>query len=271
MPSNIETTQHITSLYTELPHIDENSQPLYNKVLLHIIDTRNAPPEEPVAMFGNIKPGMIGINRLEQIFRCIDIIQSKCLPDNGKFTKNQWAMITDFISTALPKIVTTAEYVLHRQEYLDYLNIETDGRFAGVLGSRQIGKTTCTAAVVAAIVTTCPNVSVGLYASKLGQASILQTRIVEFIGRLGKTVDFNKTEGIATFHHAGRLTSVVRAYSMNTEVRSTPALFHTWHNTHSFRHQRPRSINRRIKVGCPSTHRQPCSYSVFIARHHVVK
>lgn len=221
MPSHAETTQHITSLLANLTPIDPSKQPSYNKVLEYIIDTRNAPPPPPIPMFGNVREGMTGINRLEHIYNRIKIIESKCLPDNGKFSKNQWAMINDFISTALPKVVTISEYIHNKQLYLDYLGVDVDGRFAGVLGSRQIGKTTCIAAVIAAIVVTCPDISIGLYASKVDQAGILQERVVEYIHRLGKKVDYSKTDHIATFHHAGRRTATVRAYSMNTEVRSS--------------------------------------------------
>jgi hypothetical protein len=236
--------------------------PGYAVALDAAIQLREKAPDEPVGLFGDVRPGQDGINRLEAIYKQLDIIERRCLPAGGRFSDNQWQMINDFIAGALPKIVTVPEYVLNRQVYLDYLGITEDKRFNVALMPRQGGKTTCIAAVITAIILECPDISIGIFASKLEQASIMQSKVVDNVRTLGHKITTISSENLVIFQHSSTRYASIKAYSMNTVVRfyfiahGTPLyicihMYITMYPCRCFRRALPRAAQcDEAPVGC---------------------
>jgi hypothetical protein len=78
------------------------------------------------------------------------------------------------------------------------LGITTDKRFVSVTAARQAGKSLATSIFCTAVMLACPDVDIGLYASKLGQAGLIQSNVIENFKLLKRRIYICKAEGIHT-------------------------------------------------------------------------
>ena len=87
------------------------------------------------------------------------------------------------------------------------LGITTDKRFVSVTAARQAGKSLATSIFCTAVMLACPDVDIGLYASKLGQAGLIQSNVIENFKLLKRRIYICKAEGTRTRTHANVRTS----------------------------------------------------------------
>lgn len=99
---------------------------------------------------------------------------------------------------------------MHAADYLQILGTTRDSRFGSIKSPRQTGKTLTVAACVFAVMVACPGITVGLYASKLGQATIMFKRIEAFFHQYSLPVSSNQTDCVREHPRAGALTCARR-------------------------------------------------------------
>ena len=178
------------------------SQNNYAALVDDLVTARTAPIPQPVTPFMAPRHGQIGMARLDAVVRNIKNIAEIVL--DKPLTKNQQTTATQFILNCLPKIVTVEEYIQYREDYYLFLGIDPseinvpvdkdqpasqtssthrwrDCRCGASLMPRQCGKTTIVAICCAAILVSCPGITIGNFASQLHQAEILQTQIIKNI------------------------------------------------------------------------------------------
>lgn len=197
----------------------------FTTALKKIIEIRDRPSEEPSDGIAAPQTGLVGHNRLHDVLRytprriiilliknnhgrLVDMVE-KGLPDGGRFSENQHKIIKSVIVAALPTIVTTSEYTVHRADYLRIVDWSgPDKRFTAIKAPRQIGKTLTVSACVFCIMASCPGATIGLYALKSGQvcisfsfklnhspskACIMLERVEDFFHQFGLMVTSNRT------------------------------------------------------------------------------
>lgn len=142
-------------------------------------------------------PGQDGVRRLNTVQHYIEVIPLR-MPELGcvPLPPKQQAIAALFMRTCLPSIVTPLNWVPHRRKYLEMLG-ETDAcMMAGVIAARQNGKSWTIAVCCAAVMMACPGISIGVYASKLAQAEVIQDYVVQVLRAFGFPFTRVKTEHV---------------------------------------------------------------------------
>ena len=160
--------------------ITPSGLPQYATAALALV--RKIPPQRTlVNTMQLIAPGAEGCKRLNQVYHYINVLSQKMLGSGKKasLSVKQSELAYLFVRTCLPTIVTPAHWISYRSVFVGMVgnppNLTTMG---GVLGPRQNGKSLTIAVCCAAIMISCPGVSIGCYASTLDQASIIKDYIV---------------------------------------------------------------------------------------------
>ena len=215
--------QNIINFATDAFPVDTH----YWKGLQKAHDAQHPPIPKPIGIFDTCRPGLTGLNRLRRVYkyiRAIECARFKGTPN--KLDENQHAMLTLFIATALPHIVTPAEYAVHRKtlctvcvcvhspvsSYLKEIKYDKDKRWAYIMAARQAGKTLALSMACTATMAACPDIDIGLYASKQSQAGLIQTNVIENFALLKLRIDVCKADGTTRMTIA-RLLSPCQAWS----------------------------------------------------------
>lgn len=108
--------------------------------------------------------------------------------------QKQREMADLFIQSSLPTIVTPVQWALHQQVFLDLLGIPDSTTMGGVIGARQMGKTWTVAVCCAAVLMSCPGISIGVYTSNLRQSGVIMEYIVQIYKVFNRVLHRLKTD-----------------------------------------------------------------------------
>ena len=125
----------------------------------------------------------------------------------------QRAIADLFIQSSLPTIVTPPQWALHQQVFLDLLGIPESTTMGGVIGARQMGKTWTVAVCCAAVLMACPGISIGVYASKLGQSGVIQDYVVQIFQVFNRVLHRIKSDHV--IYTDGALRSTMTCFGFN--------------------------------------------------------
>lgn len=149
----------------------------------HILD-RPAPIVRP-ALVGCLSmrdAGAEGVRRLNSTMHLINTIPLKMRELYNKKLPSKQRLIADkFVRVCVPQIVTKQQWISNKNVYLQMLGETHVCTMGGVIAARQYGKSWTVAVCIAAVMMSCPGITIGVYATKIAQAEVIQTYVMAIL------------------------------------------------------------------------------------------
>ena len=152
-------------------------RPMYREMLLAGFALR---PTVPLLTDGYSDLTNVGVTRLNKVLHYIKTLP-RHIPELGRrmLPDKQWQIACCFVCTCLPQIVSPSQWISHQGLYLTMLRDagvlvgeRSVSNMGGVLAPRQNGKSWTIAVCCAAMMLSCPGISIAIYACKILQAEV---------------------------------------------------------------------------------------------------
>ena len=123
--------------------------------------------------------GAEGVRRLNSTLHLISTIPLKMRELYNRRLPSKQQLIADkFVRVCLPQIVSKKQWISNKNIYLKMLGETYICTMGGVIAARQYGKSWTVAVCIAAVMMSCPGITIGVYASKIAQAEVIQTYVM---------------------------------------------------------------------------------------------
>lgn len=202
-------------------------RPRYDVAAQKIVERLEQPPEKPIGQFDIDGEANEGVRRLNEVFRYVAFIPTQMAAlKNRPLDVKQQEIANMMIRTCLPKIVGVDEWAQDRRKFLkmmaeyegiDYSEWDDDGwtNFAGVICSRQNGKSWTLAVVAGAIMLSCNTISIGCYATTSKQAGVIQNYVIQIFAGMGLRMNQRMADNLCWFEHSATSIATITSFGLN--------------------------------------------------------
>jgi hypothetical protein len=189
--------------------------PDYAGAIKRIINTK--PPK--TALVGSMDIGVCGsegLRRLRQVNQYIKSIPVLMLELGNKELPLKQQQIADaFVASCVPTIVSVPEWVANSKLFIRELKLKNITMMGGVIAPRQTGKSWTIAICVASVMLVAGGVSIGIYASKIAQAEVIQDYVVQIFAAMKLPLKRSTKEHTVTFESGNGASSTITCFGFN--------------------------------------------------------
>lgn len=189
--------------------------PDYAGAIKRIVNT--IPPK--TVLIGSMDIGVCGsegLRRLRQVNAYIKSLPVLMIELGYKELPPKQQQIADaFVASCVPTIVSVPEWVANSKLFISELKLKNITMMGGVIAPRQTGKSWTIAICVAAVMLVADGVSIGIYASKIAQAEVIQDYVVQIFAAMKLPLKRCTKEHTTSFDSGNGASSTITCFGFN--------------------------------------------------------
>ncbi len=160
--------------------------------------------------------GSEGLRRLRRVRMLIETLPTLMVElGYKKLPKKQQNVADAFVSSCVPSIVGVSEWVANSKIFIAELGLSNITMMGGVIAPRQTGKSWTVAVCVAAVMLVAEGVSIGIYASKIAQAEVIQAYVVQIFAAMKLSLERNTKDHTTSFRCGNGTSSTITCFGFN--------------------------------------------------------